>query len=55
VFFMFSQFLCAALLLRRDQEQAIDPIYDARERLYLDAQALVDGVYPRRVKRKVPR
>jgi len=53
--FVFSQFLCAALLLRRDQEQAIDTIYDACERLDLNAQALVDGVYPRRVKRKVPR
>ncbi len=53
--FVLSQFLCVALLLGRDQEQAIDAVNDACERLYLGAQALIDGVYPRRVKREVPR
>ena len=36
--FVLAQFLGAALLLGRDQEQAIDTIDDTRERLYLDAR-----------------
>ena len=42
-----------ALLLRRHQKQAIDPIGDLRERLDLRAEPLVDRVDPLGVERKI--